>query len=281
MTCGDGSVGSTTGGRFSPSRSATYNESRRSNSGHQLGSLSPPPGSGASGQWRRGPPPPSSPRRAGWVSPPSPACVQRRRVAMTTTMLTTITAPPMNIVQSGARIASNTAVISHAHTNAKVEIIRRASRESLGLTAAAASPSKTTTFTDAAERPTEDVMAAAPPPDPPDTASRSSILRRAHRPPLNGYRRTARSRPESADGLDTQDIVRTENLPAASKSPATCWVRAPRSADGSARGSIERYPSGRIAPLVRQLSKARHCGGGMDGGSLLRLRSPSRKETWQ
>jgi hypothetical protein len=111
---------------------------------------------------------------------------------MTTTMLTTITAPPMNIVQSGARIASNTAVIIHAHANAKVEIIRRTSRESLGLTTAAASPSKTMPFTNAAERPIEDVMVAAPPAEPPDTAWRSSILGCAYRPPLNGHRRTAR-----------------------------------------------------------------------------------------
>jgi hypothetical protein len=89
---------------------------------------------------------------------------------MATTMLTVITVPPMNSVQSGARIASNAAVISHAHANAKVEIIRRACRESLGLAAAAASPSKTTTLPSAAERPTQDVMAAASPPDPPDIA---------------------------------------------------------------------------------------------------------------
>jgi hypothetical protein len=37
-----------------------------------------------------------------------------------TTMLTTITAPAMNIVQDGACIASNTAAMSHAHANARV-----------------------------------------------------------------------------------------------------------------------------------------------------------------
>lgn len=70
---------------------------------------------------------------------------------MTTTMLTAINAAPISTAQSGERIASNNAVISHAHTNANVENIVRASRESLGLTTAAASATKTTTFAHAAE----------------------------------------------------------------------------------------------------------------------------------
>jgi hypothetical protein len=59
-------------------------------------------------------------------------------------MLTTITAPPMNIAPPGARIASNAAVMSQAHTNAKVAINKRASRDALGRAMAAAGTSKTT-----------------------------------------------------------------------------------------------------------------------------------------
>jgi hypothetical protein len=66
--------------------------------------------------------PPSLPGCPGSLSSPSPPCVQRWTVTVITTMLTTITAPPVNIVQPGARNASNTAVRSHAHANAKVAI---------------------------------------------------------------------------------------------------------------------------------------------------------------
>lgn len=76
--------------------------------------------------------------------------------------------------------------------------------------------------------------------------------------PLNGTATRLDLNRSSPTVLITQDILRTENLPAAGKSSATCWVRAPRSAGGSARRSMERYPSGRIAPLMRQLRKARH-----------------------
>lgn len=44
-------------------------------------------------------------------------------------MLTTTTAPPANVIQSGARVASDPAITSHASVNAKVAITRRASWE--------------------------------------------------------------------------------------------------------------------------------------------------------
>jgi hypothetical protein len=50
-------------------------------------------------------------------------------VTVITTMLTTITAPLVNMVHPGARNASATAVRSHAQVNAKVAISTRASRD--------------------------------------------------------------------------------------------------------------------------------------------------------
>jgi hypothetical protein len=56
--------------------------------------------------------------------------------------------------------------------------------------------------------------------------------------------------------LITQDIVRTEKLPAASKSPALDALLARRAAlRGAAWSGIRREGS---RPWVRQLSKARH-----------------------
>ena len=83
-----------------------------------------------------------------------------------TTMLTTITAPPVNIVQPGARNASNTAVRSHAHANAKVAITARASCDALGLATAATSASRIATSANTANRPSEEVIAAAALPAP-------------------------------------------------------------------------------------------------------------------
>lgn len=80
-------------------------------------------------------------------------------------MLTTITATPRDTVQPGARSASK-AVMSHAHANANVAIIGRASDDTLGLETAAASTSKITTSANTLNSPIEEVMAAAPPPAP-------------------------------------------------------------------------------------------------------------------
>ncbi len=128
---------------------------------------------------------------------------------MTTTMLATITAPPMNIVHSGARIAASAAVVSQAHTNTEVAIIKRASCDSLRPATAPASTGNPTTLENAAGRPMEDVMATAPPPDPPDTSCCASVL-----PPAPD--------PRSASVptvLITYDILGTENLPVADKPP--------------------------------------------------------------
>jgi hypothetical protein len=57
-------------------------------------------------------------------------------------MLTTITAPPMTIVQTGLRTATNAAVISQAHANPTVATARRASCETLRLARAAASATR-------------------------------------------------------------------------------------------------------------------------------------------
>jgi hypothetical protein len=78
------------------------------------------------------------------------------------TMLTTITAPPRTIVQPGARIASNTAVASHAHANAKVAITGRASDDTLGLATAAANTSKIATSANTLKRPIQEVITANP-----------------------------------------------------------------------------------------------------------------------
>jgi hypothetical protein len=88
--------------------------------------------------------------------------VQRWRVAVIATMLTTITAAPRNMVQRGARIAANTAVISHAHANANVAIAGRASFDTLGLVTAAASASKIKPLVNTLNRATGEVIAAAP-----------------------------------------------------------------------------------------------------------------------
>jgi hypothetical protein len=154
---GAGSSGSTAGSRFSRSRSATYVASWRSNAGHQLGSVPPPPRCGASGRGRRGPSPPSP--RCGPRSATSPPCVQIWRVAMRTTMLATITAPPRNIVQPGAPIASTPAVTSHAQANAKVAIAGRAACDTRGLATAATSDSKSTTSATTPKRAIEEVIA--------------------------------------------------------------------------------------------------------------------------
>jgi hypothetical protein len=110
-------------------------------------------------------------------------------------MLTTITAPPRNIVQAGARIASNPAAMSHAHTNAKVAITGRASCDTLGLPTATASARKITTSAQTLNRPIHEVIVAAP-------------LRAG---PL-------RNREDAVDSLPTAFLavevaVRTENLP--------------------------------------------------------------------
>lgn len=67
----------------------------------------------------------------------------------------------MNIVQPGARSASNTAVRSSAHANAKVAITARAGCDALGLATAATSASRIATSAHTANRPSEEVIAAA------------------------------------------------------------------------------------------------------------------------
>jgi hypothetical protein len=72
-------------------------------------------------------------------------------------MLTTITAPPSNMAQPGARVASSAAAASHAHANARVAITSRASRDTVRLATAAASATKITRSADTLNRPGQDV----------------------------------------------------------------------------------------------------------------------------
>lgn len=111
---------------------------------------------------------------------------------MITTMLTTITAAPTNIVQRWACIASDAAVMTQAHANAKVAITGRASCDILGLARAAASTSKIATSAKTLNRP-------------------SMALKR---PPSDSR----------AMGLITDDVRRTENLPQTRVGSATIRV---------------------------------------------------------
>jgi hypothetical protein len=79
-------------------------------------------------------------------------------VVVITAMLTTIAAPPRNVVQAGARIASDPAAISHAQTNANVAITGRASCDTLGLATATASARKTTPSAQTLSTPIQNVM---------------------------------------------------------------------------------------------------------------------------
>jgi hypothetical protein len=131
---------------------------------------------------------------------------------MTTTMLATITAPPITIVHSGARIAANVAVMSHAHTNATLAISRRASCDTLAPAITAANASNTKALANTAEGPTQGVMAAAPS-DPTDTASRSSSF--SARKPLFEQSPQLSFNPDDRvpRALITEDIARYKNLP--------------------------------------------------------------------
>jgi hypothetical protein len=103
-------------------------------------------------------------------------------------MLTTITAPFRNTVQPGARIASNAAVMSHAHANAKVEITSRASRDRDVLSTAAARADRIATSANTLNTTIADVIPPTPHlardavgDEPPDAEWYPYILPRARR----------------------------------------------------------------------------------------------------